>query len=384
MQGNPVLLLTRQNQVGVALPILKIFRQLNRNVMIGLLEGPRRGSKKHLSFSESSTFSDLELLQSLGRVFFFAPGKDLPRLPTSPVYFSFNSPETFMRGVTFPAGSWVQVQNGGGDLLISLMRSRRRPDQLLLWGEGWVSGDIAEDPEVLPGLRDAASWAASHCWKTLGDVRVPEAMSDRQFSARPRHVHYFEPNILSRKASKLFDCIEVSRLKMKKRDEIGEIQNSVANLAFALSDRNYSLGYRSRQKTLSAPLGQSDFAAGLDDSHQASSESIMRSQAIVSFLPSTSALEAVRYGAKSFQLSTLPLLEPFTENAITPNYAMYRSLRAHIPNHIIDIEGISAEEALERMEQTPTGDAESHVERWSAMRVDRLGVIDESLWHGSL
>lgn len=341
-----------------------------------LVHGAKTGSKAHLNFHSGSTPQELMLRCKV----LHSDSQGIPKLDAlRPItYFSFDPPGHYLPQLKLPVGGWVQVQNGGGDVLISHSRSKLKADFFLLWGKGWASEELENSDSMLPVYRHAISEVRNTRFIEIGNLNLANAFVSGESHSADNHLHFFEPHVLTKSGNPLIDQASILKLILAKSTELSFIRRTVRKLASDANEAGFTLGFRSRKKTLSVPLGQKPFLSQLDDSASPNHSSLAMSRAIVSFLPSTSALEAMLFGVKVFQLDSRPLLPPTTENATTPNHAMYELLRAELPNSIQGLGGTQFDfsELVNLRQETHFKEV---VDFWSKKEVDLAEVLSEAL-----
>ena len=376
MRTSPLLVISRVGQIRPSIPIIDSLKALGQDPKVLLVHGDKTGSKAHLNFDSSSAPSELMLrcevlhsdsqsihkLDALGRI----------------TYFSFETPGHYIPWLKLPVGGWVQVQNGGGDVLISHSKSKLKSDLFLLWGRGWASKELENSTSMLPVYRQAVSEVRNTRYFEIGNLNLVNTGFTGESQAERDHLHFFEPHIITGSGNALVDQVSILKLIFTKSQDLAKIRRTVRKLATDAMEDGYTLGFRSRKKTISVPLGQKPFRDHLDDSDFPNHRSLAMSRAIVSFLPSTSALEAMLFGVKVFQLDSRPLIPSTSENSTTPNHAMYQLLRAELPNSIHTLEGTEFEfsELVNAGQETNFGEV---VDVWSKREVDLKEVLSEAL-----
>lgn len=368
-------MLSRRNQVGTMLPAMRSLVRLGFEVSSVIVIGRTSGGKKHLAFSPDSSDPRLE---EIGDVFFAGAEKTATFLEAKSIYLSFEAPQRYLRDLGLPRMPWIQIQNGGGDLFIHASRSDIEPDLTLVWGEGWLSSEFLNHPQLYPKFREAAQRMNTRPSLVLGNLNFESAPGSPELK-RSRHLHFFEPNILEKSGIAALDKLSLAKASITKRQELLETRSAIESLASESIARGYSLGYRSRKKSLALNLGQDSFRESEDDSDSPNHASFEKSSAILTFLPSISALEALRKGVKVIQGDTRRFIPPQTDNAVTPNYAMYEILKTQLPESLISLEASEAGEALDLLELSPKQADWEALHAWSAMNVDRDQVLFDAI-----
>ena len=211
---------------------------------------------------------------------------------------SFESPGEFVKKFAPTKTAWIQVQSGG-DLLVNVADSLIRADGYALMGSAWASREIWANSNPMSQHMPAVSVLFDAPFRVIGSPSLNSAV-DLQFSKqevsqqRPQKITIFEPNLVPKSATASLDRLNALRFEVAHFDTLRQIRETMAEVSDQAKLSQFILESRRRVKSSRIRLHLRAFGEPQSEiSGLSSVKSILKSTAIVSFLPSFSIWEAL-------------------------------------------------------------------------------------------
>lgn len=211
---------------------------------------------------------------------------------------SFESPRSFSTRFAPRRTPWIQVQSGG-DLVVNIASEPFRADGYALMGPSWLGRELALHPGLLPAYSAAISEAARLPSRIIGSPRL-FSMIQNNFadvatqSSGPKNITIFEPNLVPKSFSPLLDYANLILFELGNRSTLTQTRAIMSEIALQARMKGLDMESRVRPKTRSVrlftSLGESPekIVSGLSPL-----QDMLKSAAVVSFLPSFSIWEAL-------------------------------------------------------------------------------------------
>lgn len=308
--GSPraVLIASREIPLARLVQIKKALEVAHVEVTTLLYRDPIIGDKSHLSIS-NETLARLRKTESGDVKLLEAPlpeGLIREHFGAGVVVFSFESPDRFVKIFNIPRTTWIQVQSGG-DLLVSIAKSRIIPDGLGLMGERWLSPAYLNRLQSSNSERDSLTIAATRPAVVLGHPSLERfkqswRASGEKSERKHSQVTLFEPNWLPKTDRFAFDLAFRVMFATENWPGLRRLQQRLDSLLEVAVDQGIVVNKKGREKSQEIHLGRIARQAGRVESRQSPWAVMSESMAIITFLPSFSIWESLFLGVRPLVL----------------------------------------------------------------------------------